>query len=64
METRTEKREPLGERLLKGLQEANEWARGERDDLRVTVASSPAEEANVSSTPSKARKAAKPPSAG
>lgn len=37
METRRRKRPPLSERLLKGLREANEWARGERDDLRVTT---------------------------
>ena len=39
METSRKKRRPLEERLLAGLQEIEEWARGERDDLRVTVAS-------------------------
>ena len=41
MEHERPKRPPLEERLLKGLKEANEWARGERDDLRVTVVSLP-----------------------
>ncbi len=43
METARKKRPPLEERLVTGLQELEEWARGERDDLRVTKVTIPDE---------------------
>jgi hypothetical protein len=42
MEPQRRKRPPLSERLRKGLKEANEWTRGERE-LRVTRVTLPDE---------------------